>query len=306
MEMHEIRYFLAVSEALNFTRAAEACNVTQPALTRAVKSLEDKLGGPLIARERGNTHLTELGRLMKPYFEDVLGRMEEAQKRARDLVSMTEGTLTVGLMCTIGPSRLIDLFRNFQQRHDGVQLYLRDGAAGALERQLAEGELDVAIYCKSEPLAENMHAMPLFSERFVIACAPAHPLARLEKVHIGNLEGHSYLSRANCEYRDHIRQIREEMGVKIKLPYASERDDWIQSMALAGLGFTVIPEFAVTLPGLVTRPLTEPAFMRTVNMVTVRGRRHSPSVGAFVHEARCYPWLDQMRRSLVAVAGVAA
>ncbi|MCB1492463.1 MAG: LysR family transcriptional regulator [Rhodobiaceae bacterium] len=306
MEIHEIRYFLAVSEALNFTRAAEACNVTQPALTRAIKSLEDKLGGTLIHRERGNTHLTELGRMMKPYFADMFGRMEEARQRARELVTLSDGTLKVGLMCTIGPSRLIDLFETFHQRHEGVQLYIRDGAAAMLEKQLAEGELDVAIYCKPEPVAETMHAMPLYSEAFVIACSPSHPLARLEEVRIPDLEGHSYLNRANCEYRDFIREIREEMGVAIKLPYASERDDWIQCMVLAGLGFTVIPEFAVTVPGLVTRPLVDPEFIRTVNLVTVRGRPHSPSVGAFVHESRRYPWLEQMRRPLFALPEAAA
>lgn len=306
MEIHEIRYFLAVSETLNFTRAAETCNVTQPALTRAVKSLEDELGGRLIHRERGNTHLTELGRMMKPYFEEMLSRMEEARQRARDLTSLSVGTLKVGLMCTIGPSRLIELFETFHQRHEGVQLYIRDGAAGMLEKQLAEGELDIAIYCKPEPVPDAMHAMPLYSERFVMACSPTHPLARLNEVRIPDLEGQSYLNRANCEYRDFIREIREEMGVQIKLPYASERDDWIQCMVLAGLGFTVIPEFAVTVPGLVTRPLVDPAFERTVNLVTVRGRPHSPSVGAFVHECRCYPWLEQMRRPRFAFPEVAA
>ena len=63
MELHEIRYFLALSKTLNFTKAAEMCNVTQPALTRAVQKLEAELGGLLFSRERGNTHQTELGRL---------------------------------------------------------------------------------------------------------------------------------------------------------------------------------------------------------------------------------------------------
>src|SRR5262245_5247680 len=108
MENHEIRYFLAVSETMNFTRAAERCNVSQPALTRAVQSLEDKLGGgPLIHRERGNTHLTELGRMMKPYFAEALAQMEEAKARARDYIKLDYTMLTIGLMCTIGPSKLV-------------------------------------------------------------------------------------------------------------------------------------------------------------------------------------------------------
>jgi LysR family transcriptional regulator, hydrogen peroxide-inducible genes activator len=71
MEMHQIRYFLALCEELNFTKAAERCNVAQPSLTRAIKLLEDEFGGALINRERTNTHLTELGRMMRPHLAEV-------------------------------------------------------------------------------------------------------------------------------------------------------------------------------------------------------------------------------------------
>ena len=78
MEMHQIRYFLAVAETLNFTRAAEKCNVTQPALTRAIQKLEEELGGLLLRRERNLTHLSDLGRLMKPHLEQILSESESA------------------------------------------------------------------------------------------------------------------------------------------------------------------------------------------------------------------------------------
>ncbi len=303
MEFHEIRYFLALCETLNFTRAAEMSCVTQPALTRAIRSLEDKLGGPLIHRERGNTHLTELGQLMRPYFAEMFGQMEEAKRRATDFARLKDATLKIGLMCTIGPSKLIDLFGGFHARHAGVQLYIKDGAAGVLEEALVAGDLDVAIYCKPEETADTLHTLSLYRERFVVACAPSHRLARLEAVRVEDLAGESYLSRANCEYRDFIREIREDLGVAIKTSYASERDDWVQCMVLAGLGFTLIPEFAVTVPGLVVRPLVDPVVVRQVNLVTVRGRPHSPAVGAFVHESRRYPWPEKLRAAPVPLPG---
>lgn len=295
MELHEIRYFLALSKTLNFTRAAEQCNVTQPALTRAVRSLEDKLGGPLVHRERGNTHLTELGRMMLPYFEEAYGRMQEARRRAENFIKLREARLTVGLMCTIGPAKLIDLFSAFNQQYQGIELYLRDGAAGQLEDLLTRGEIDVAIYCRPGEPADSLHTVALYDERFMVGVAPGHPLAALEAVRLADLDGHSYLSRVNCEFRDYIREVRESQGVAIRCPYVSERDDWIQCMALAGIGFTMIPEFAVTVPGLVIRALVEPEFIRHVNLVTVRGRPHSPAVGAFVHACRRYPWAEKLR-----------
>ena len=79
MEMHQVRYFLAVCEALNFTRAAEACNVAQPSLTKAIRKLEDELGGELFRRERNQTQLTDLGQLMKPHIETIYSASEAAK-----------------------------------------------------------------------------------------------------------------------------------------------------------------------------------------------------------------------------------
>jgi len=221
-------------------------------------------------------------------------------------VKLTESRLTVGLMCTIGPSKLIDLFADFYANYQGIELYLKDGAAEELEQLLAAGEIDVAIYCKPETPSEALHSLPLFEERFLVAASPGHPLARLPEIRLKDLHGQSYLRRVNCEYRDYIRSFSGKLGVEVKRPYASERDDWIQCMVLAGLGFTLIPEFAVTVPGLLTRPLVEPEFVRQVNLVTVRGRPHAPAVGAFVHACRRYPWAAKMRERPVQFASVAA
>lgn len=297
MEIHEIRYFVAVSETLNFTRAAERCNVSQPALTRAIQNLETRLGGALLNRERGNTHLTELGRIMRPYFEQVLAQMEEAKRRAKTLVKLDCTTLTVGLMCTIGPHKLVDLFAGFVKNHEGVEVYLKDAPADALEELLTRGEIDVAIFCRPDGLDDRFHALPLYRERFVVAIGAGHPFERLNAVRVKDLHGQRYLARANCEYYEYLRNVRERIGgIELKRPYTSERDDWIQCMVLAGLGFTYIPEYAVTVPGLQLRPLVEPEVYRTVSLVTVRGRPHAPAVGAFVRAAKRHRWEDATKQ----------
>lgn len=291
MEVQEIRYFLALCDTLNFTRASERCNVSQPALTRAIQNLEGKLGGPLLHRERANTHLTELGRIMEPYFRQVLGQMEEARQRAYSYVRLDATRLTIGLMCTIGPQRLINLFSDFIKNHQGVEVYLRDATASALEELLTKGEIDVAIFCRPGDLDDRFHTLPLFRERFVVAVGPGHPFERMNAVRVRDLHQQNYLARANCEYYDYLRGIREQIGgVELKRPYTSERDDWVQCMVTAGMGFTYLPEYAVTVPGLVTRPLIDPEVSRTVSLVTVRGRPHSSAVGAFMRAAKNYRW----------------
>src|SRR3954469_23418736 len=101
MEMSQIRYFRALCEELNFTRAAEKCNVSQPSLTRAIRLLEEEFGGPLFHRERTNTHLSELGRLVKPHLDQIFEQTQLAARHARELANLHRIKLTVGVMCTI-------------------------------------------------------------------------------------------------------------------------------------------------------------------------------------------------------------
>jgi LysR family hydrogen peroxide-inducible transcriptional activator len=230
MEMHQVRYFLAVCETLNFTRAAERCNVAQPSLTRAIKNLEDELGGPLFHRERNQTHLTDLGKLMQPYIDQVWRQSEEAKTRAKGFVGMKDAPLSIGVMCTIGPTRLIDFMRRFHERHPGVAVHLRDGKGLALQEWLLNGELDLAIYGLPGELDNRLHVKPLFSERFVIAFGAGHRFATLNAVPMRELHGERYLSRVNCEFADHVRRIAEERGIAPQRPYRSERDDWILAM----------------------------------------------------------------------------
>jgi LysR family hydrogen peroxide-inducible transcriptional activator len=290
MELFQARYFLSLCETLNFTRAAEKCNVTQPSLTRAIQALEAEFGGPLLHRERNHTHLTELGRMVRPYLEQACTHAEVAKERAKAFASLEDTDFTLGLMCTIGPRMLIDLLSKFQGQNPSLEIYIRDANAESLVDLLDRGEIDVAIMSFPGEVPDRYHAMPLYEERFVIAFAPGHPFEGLDTVRARDLNGHRYLSRVNCEFGDYLQEVYRREHVELTRPYRSERDDWILSMAAAGLGFSFIPEFCVTMPGLLTRPLVDPKVVRTISLVTVRGRPHSPAVGAFVRSAMKVTW----------------
>jgi DNA-binding transcriptional LysR family regulator len=290
MEMHQIRYFLAVCETLNFTRAAETCNVSQPSLTRAIKGLEDELGGPLFRRERNNTHLTGLGEMMRPHLTQVLIETDAAKERAKSFARLDDVELKLGMMCTIGPRRFVPFLQSFRERHPKVRLLVQDGSNVQLEERLAQGELDVAVYGQPEHMDERFHARRLYDERFVIGVGPGHPFDKQNAVRCQDLHDQAYLNRVQCEFFGEAGRVFRANGAKTRIVFRSDRDDWVQSMALAGLGFTFIPEFAVTVPGLRVRPLIEPEIVRTIQVVTVRGRPHVPVVGAFVREILAFPW----------------
>jgi DNA-binding transcriptional LysR family regulator len=306
MEMQQVRYFLAVSRTLNFTRAAEQCNVSQPALTRQIQLLEAELGGPLFHREGRNTHLSELGRLMLPYFETIQAQTDAVRAQAQASRRLEGVTLQIGVMCTIGPLVLSDFVVAFRRANPNVELLVRDMSLEAVQGELTEGRLDLALLATPEPLDERFHGLPLFEERFGVALSPGHPLAGKNIVTCRELHDQAYVNRANCEYYDHIGDAFARIGVKVRKVFASERDDWVQGMIKAGLGFGLFPEFCLTDPGLVLRRLIEPEFVRTIQLATVRGRPHAPAVGAFVRQARSFDWptteADEVRPRELALA----
>ncbi len=301
--MHQIRYFLALCDELNFTRAAERCRVAQPSLTRAIKSLEHELGGALFRRERANTHLSELGRTVRPYLEQAYRRAEEAKRDAAAFIRLKKAPLRLGLMCTIAPAYLLDLVAAMRANHAGIELHILDAAAPALQAQLLSGGLDVAIYATPGMTADaRLHYLPLYRERFMIVVDPAHRLAAQNAVRVKDLDGEHYLWRVNCEYGA-ADAVFDEQHVNCPTVYQSERDDWILAMAAAGIGYAFMPELCASHASVVARPLIEPEFWREVALVTVRGRPHSPGVGALVREAMRLPWLG---RPALAVADLAA
>jgi len=290
MEMQQVRYFIALSRELNFTRAAEQCNVSQPALTRAIQQLEHELGGPLFHRERGNTHLSELGRMMLPYLQTVEETARAAREEARAIRRLERTTLTIGTMCTIGPQLVSQLLVQFRDQHPDVEVQVVDAGAPQMVEMLEKGDLEVAIVGVPGELPDSLHQLPVFEERFVILLPPNHRLVNMEEIPAAELDKEPYVSRSNCEVFEPVRKELNGRGIFLRKVFSSPRDDWVQGMIKAGLGLGFFPEFSVTDPDLVVRPLVEPSFHRTVYLATVRGRPHSPAVGAFVQEARRYSW----------------
>lgn len=290
MEMQQVRYFLALAQELNFTRAAEICNVTQPALTRAIKGLEDEFGGPLFHRERANTHLTELGHMMRPHLEGIKSQSDAVKEHAKSFKDVQSLELKLGAMCTIGPTILSDLIVRFHSDFTGVTLAVYDSEGNVILDALKKGELEVGILALPDLSDERLHVMPLFKERFVVVLPPGHRLAEKDILRVKDLDGEPYLNRVNCEVFAPARKVFQDQGVDTPMVFRSERDDWVLGMIRANMGWGFFPEFCTIPDDLPVRPLIDPPFDRSISLVTMRGRPHSPAVGAFVRAVTAHDW----------------
>jgi len=214
---------------------------------------------------------------------------------ALDFAGLKKTALKLGIMCTIAPDQIIDLIGSVQGNHPGIELQLSDANAWDLQERLIEGALEVAIYCipGQEP-DPRLHVMPLFREQIVIAINPGHRLARQSAIRVKDLDGECYIHRMNCEFAGYADKAFQEQRVTCKPVYWSDRDDWTLAMIASGLGWGFMPRHSVKHMGVVGIPITEPEFWREVNLATVRGRPHSPAVGALVREAMRVKWFGKV------------
>jgi DNA-binding transcriptional LysR family regulator len=307
MELHQIRYFLALCEELNFTRAAERCSVAQSSLTRAIKALEVEFGAVLFHRERANTHLSKLGQKVKPFLEQAYSHVEGARRQAQDFVRLQGASLRLGVMCTIRPHQLLELVDAMRTRHSGVALQITDASAEVLQQRLITGELDVAIYALPSLAAdERLNHLPLYREQFVIALRATHRLVRQDTIRTRDLAGETRVRRIGCEYDVMANDILALQGVDGPIAYQSEHDDWVLAMAAAGLGYALMPELRANYPGIVSRPLIEPEIWREIALVTLRGRAETPGMGALVREVMRMRWTGTPAQPLLAAGDLVA
>lgn len=297
MEINQMRFFVALAETLNFSRAAEICGVSQPGLSKAIKKLEEELGGPLVRREGAKTHLTVLGQRVLPRLTQALSLAELAKSEAKAWSSMAEAKLQLGVMCTIGPAQLISLISHLTTHQPTLEIEIVEGSGSDIVERLVQGEFDVALAGMPD-YPDTIRSHPLYDEPYFVAFPAGHRFEAMEAVPLRELDGESYLQRINCEYPDHVAARAGAAGspldmMSLNILYKSEHEDWIQAMIIAGLGCACMPEHMQLFPDLRRRPLVEPHVSRTISLLVRRGRRHMPIVERFVQLCGSMAWSNQ-------------
>lgn len=290
MEMSQIRYVLTAARHLNFTKAAEDCNVTQPALTKGIKVLEDQLGAQIFHREGRRVVLSDFGRSMLPHLQQILQEADAAKLLAQNFRLLEKQPVRLGVLSTIGHIRLARFLARFEKSHAGVELSVSEAPAADLQERLEADQLDLAIMTGSAVTSPRLRQSQIYTERYVVVFPPEHRLGRLNAIKLCDLDGESYVDRLACEMRESVMQVCETSNVQLYARFRSEREDWVQAMVLAGIGFAFMPEYSVSLPGLLQRPLTDPEVAREVCVVTVPGRKRGPAVDALIRSAEAFAW----------------
>jgi DNA-binding transcriptional LysR family regulator len=290
MEMHQVRYFLAVARTLNFTRAAEECNVAQPSLTRAIRQLEDELGGDLFRRERPHAQLTDLGQRMQPLLQQCYDSALGARSLASSIKSGEVGSLRLAVSATIETALLMPYILELRKHFKRLEVKLSRGTATQVAEFMKNGSAELAIASSLGDTWDRLDTWPLFSEGFVLVVGDGHHLAGCSSVQLSDLRGESLLMRTYCEHFESLGSVLRSHGFPIDRAHEMPSEHDLEAFLQQGLGVAFVPQ-SVLFSDCVKRVLvTDLDLRRTVSLYGVAGRQRTPVANMIMKMLRAADW----------------
>jgi LysR family transcriptional regulator, hydrogen peroxide-inducible genes activator len=244
MEMHQLRYVVAIARTRNFSRAAEQCHVSQPSLSQQIKKLEDELGERLFDRTKREAKLTPHGESFLLRAVRILEEVDGAKREATDAKSLLRGSVKVGVLPTIAPYLLPDAMAAFTKKFPGMEIVVQEDTTVRLLKLALACEIDFAL--ASRPIREErLEVRALFTEELLIALPPGHPLTRKHTVSANDLEGERLIvmQEDHC-LGDQVLGFCDRHGLHQHISFRGAQLETIQSLVQAGLGISLIPAMA--------------------------------------------------------------
>jgi DNA-binding transcriptional LysR family regulator len=283
MQLHQLRYVVAVAEERRFNRAAARLHVAQPSVSSAVAALEHELGAPLFHRERAEVRLTGAGEVFLPWARQVLADCEAGVAAVRDLLGLRRGRLVLGATPSLTTNLLPAVLAYFHAAHPGLELVLHEAGSQDLVDRLEKGEMDLAVVIL--PVGRPaVTTVELLEEELVLAVDRRHPLASRSSIRVADLEEVPLVMfKDGYDLRDATLAACRQAGFAPSMAMQGLEMDGALALVAAGVAAAVVPESVVAPSG----PLRAVRFRggvlkRTVGLASRRDRPFSPAGQAFV------------------------
>jgi len=289
VDVRNLTCFVEVVRRGGFSRAGEALHVTQPAVSKAVKALEEELGQPLLLRAGRRVTLTEAGRGVYDRALGVLSALRSIAEEVAEVGAVRRGTVRVGLPPMVGGAFFPPVLHDFRARYPGVRLELREEGARRVEALVLEGEIEVgATVLPTDTGAFEF--IPLMRDVLCAVLPPASPLARRRRISLGDLrEMPLVLYRADFALHGHILDACRRQGFSPQVASESSQWDFMAAMVAADVGAALLPKTIcrrLDAARVKVLPLVEPVLRWDLALVWRRGRHLSPAARAFVEVVR--------------------
>jgi DNA-binding transcriptional LysR family regulator len=290
MEMHQVRYFLAVARTLNFTRAAEECNVAQPSLTRAIKLLEGELGGDLFRRERPRAMLTPLGERMYPLLKQCYDSAQSARALASLINDGEVGALKLAVSSSIELGLIMSHVNELRKSVDEIELKILRGTGPQLVEYMKSGEAELAIAASIGDAWDRLDTWKLFDEPFDMVFSRSHRLASHEQISLDDLKPERFLLRSHCEKCTDLAELLRARGLNADHRHEVSSDQDLLALLEANIGIGFLPRTVNAPVSLVRTSVADIELDRSVCLYGVAGRQRTPIAATFMKMLRAAKW----------------
>ncbi|MCW5558856.1 MAG: LysR family transcriptional regulator [Verrucomicrobiae bacterium] len=249
MEMHQLRYVVAVARTGNFSRAAEQCRVAQPSLSQQILKLEDELGERLFDRRHREVRLTVHGEAFLGRAVRILEEVEAARREASDAQQLLRGTIRLGVLPTLAPYLLPQTLAEFTEEFPGIEWVVNEDTTERLVQLALAHELDFAL--ASLPIRnDRLELKLLFTEELLLALPSDHPLARRRAVNAADLEDQRLIvmKEGHC-LGDQVLAFCERQDARVQIRFRSAQLETVQALVASGLGISLVPQLAAVRNG---------------------------------------------------------
>src|SRR5215813_3423332 len=288
MEIHQLRYFVAVADEGSFSRAAAKVRVAQPSLSQQIRKLEAEIGQPLFDRLPRSVVLTEAGRCFIDYARQILASIGDARRCVDELKGKIAGDVAVGAIPTIAPYVLPELVVTFQKHYPEVTLHIVEDVTATISRRVEAGELDVALAstCQRSP---TLRVERLGQEPLLALVPETHALAKQNDITLDDLKSQRFLllHEMHC-LSQQVNHLLESHHLHPEVALAGSQLTTIAHMVAAGIGVSIVPQMMVKhqeTPGCVSLPFAPPVPERELNFLHNPLRFQSKAAAAFHREA---------------------
>lgn len=283
ISIEDIRAFVLVTELGSFSKAAETLTLTQSALSRRLKKLEEALGARLLDRTSQSIELTAVGEEFRPTANQMVRDYERSVSEIRDVIEKRAGVVSMASVMTISHNVLPPVIKRFADRHPAVRIRVIDDVGPKTAEFVSSGEAEFGIVLEAGEYT-NLDFIPIVEDPYVLACHADHPLARKPTARWADLQDYPYIRMGKDTGNQ--RQLAGALDGTNLMPQAAvevQHISTIMGFLGADLGVTAVPRLAVAQRpdlDLAFRPLIEPEVSRHIGIVKIRGRTLSPAAEA--------------------------
>lgn len=279
--VHQLEYFVAVSEEGQFTRAAERLHVAQPSVSAQVRQLERALGATLFHRGPGPVTMTDAGETLLPLARRVLADLAEVVTRVTELEGLRRGHVGIGATPSLSVTMLPSVLGRFHDRYPGVSLTVSEQGSRHLVRDIESGELDLALAILPLPQS-TLERTVLASEELVVVVASGHALAARRRIAMNDLRGVPMIMfRDGYDLRTAALTAFEESGVVPSIAVEGGEMSSVLSLVAEGLGAAIVPSIVASIePRLHVLRLRSPSLRREIALIRRRDRMPSRAAAA--------------------------